>query len=100
MRSWSCKNLGDGLMAWEPLREIEERFQSAFNEAGRPKDMALFMRHLSDGRLHCEVTVYFSPASVGLALELEAKPCDKPLPEGLSLLAGDEDAWCLLLPVP
>ena len=57
MHSWYSKNLGDGILAQEPLRHIEQRFLSAYTDAGTPEDMALFIRHDSEGRLHCEVWI-------------------------------------------
>ena len=62
------------------------------------KDMAVFIRHESEGRLHCEIMVYFSPASVAIAKGFDADPCEKPSPAGLSLLLGAEDSWQALFP--
>lgn len=98
MNRWYAKNLGDGVMAWEPLESIKLQFHSAYLAAGRPRDMAVFSRHASEGRLHCEVIVYFSPAAMNLALEFGADMCPKPSPECLTLLAGAEDAWSALFP--
>jgi len=58
--------------------------------------MAVFTRSESEGRLHCEVIAYFSPAAVNLAKAFEAQPCAKPLRAGLGLLAGDERSWSVL----
>ncbi len=98
MRNWFLKNLGDGMLASEPLRHLEELFLAVYANAGNPKEMAAFIRHESDGRLHCEVKVYFSPASVVVAREVDAEPCGRPIPNGLSLLAGSEDSWFVLFP--
>ncbi len=98
MRVWFSKNLGDGMLAREQLDNLEESFLAAYTKADCPKDMAAFVRHESEGRLHCEVIVYFSPASDAVARELEAEPCVKPSPGGLSLLAGSEDSWLVLFP--
>jgi hypothetical protein len=98
MRVWLSKNLGDGLMATEDIAGIEEAFRLAHAEAGNPADMATFIRHDSEGRLHCEVTVYFSPTTAELARRLGASPCPKPSPAGLGLLAGGEEAWPTLFP--
>ena len=58
--------------------------------------MAVFARNDSEGRLHCEVTVYFSPAAHDLAKRYQAKTCERPLPAGLDLLAGDPVCWEML----
>ncbi len=98
MRAWFSKNLGDGMLACEPLGRLEERFLSVYAKADSPKEMAAFMRHESEGRLHCEVKVYFSPASAVVAREVGAEPCARPSPDGLSLLAGSRDSWSALFP--
>ena len=85
-------------MAWEPLGRVEARFQTAYASAGKPKDMAVFVRYESEGRLHCEVTVYFSPAAADLTKLVEARPCARPSPEGLSLLLGADASWATLFP--
>lgn len=98
MTDWYSKNLGDGLTSSEALKEIEEYFQSQYASAGRPREMAVFIRHESEGRLNCEVMVYFSPASAAVAKVFNADTCVKPSPEGLSLLHGAEDSWLALFP--
>ena len=96
MSTWYAKNFGDGLLAWEPLNRLEERFGVEYAQAGSPSDMAVFVRHQSEGRLHCEVMTYFSPAAMALAREFGAAPCAKPSPANLSLLAGSDEAWSAL----
>ncbi|MDM8529518.1 hypothetical protein QUF63_00005 [Anaerolineales bacterium HSG25] len=96
MNNWFSKNLGDGMMAYEPIAQIEKIFLPLFADAGKPLDMAVFTRHNLEGRLHCEVMAYFSPATTEVARILEAKPCQRPSPEGLDLLVGDKDCWSVL----
>jgi hypothetical protein len=98
MSVWFLKNFGDAMLAWEPLGQLEERFQSEYAKAGNPRDMAIFVRHESEGRLHCEVKAYFSPAAAGMAQEFGADPCRRPSRDGLSLLVGDEESWLVLFP--
>jgi len=98
VHSWFSLNLGDAMLADEPLGRIEELFRSMRQAAGGPKEMALFIRHESEGRLHCEVKVYFSPASASVARSVLAKPCRRPSPDGLSLLEGSKSSWLLLFP--
>src|SRR5215510_13754477 len=96
MKSWHSLILGDGLIASAPQAEIEEAFQHAFASAGSPRGMAVFTRLESEGRLHCEVTAYFSPAAWEVAQAFDAEPCPQPQRLGLSLLAGDSGASPLL----
>lgn len=98
MDFWFSKNLGDEPWAWEPLAEVETCFSLFYTKACAPEEMAVFTRHESEGRLHCQVIAYFSPAASAVAQELDAHPCAKPSPEGLSLLAGTDASWGLLFP--
>ena len=98
MNHWYSLNLGDGIMASTPSDEIRERFLRSFTDAGSPPEMAVFTRPESEGRLHCEVIAYFSPAAVRVAEAFDAQPCGKPVRTGLGLLAGDEQSWSVLFP--
>ncbi len=98
MDSWFLKNLGDALMAFDEQAQLETLFNDAYQQAGCPEDMTAFVRHESDGRLHCEVKVYFPPNTAVLAQSLGAVACPKPSPEGLGILAGSADPWHLLFP--
>jgi len=51
MRNWFFKNLGDGMLASEPLLHLEEFLLAVYENAGNPKEMAAFIRHES-GALH------------------------------------------------
>ncbi len=96
MSDWYTLNLGDGIMASAPSAEIEEHFRRAFAAAQKPAGMAVFTRLESEGRLHCEVMAYFSPAAADVARAFDAQPCAKPERSGLGLLAGDARAWEVL----
>lgn len=98
MRSWFLINLGDAMLAYDQQDRIKQLFLSAYAGAGSPNEMAAFTRHESEGSLHCEVKIYFSPMSVVVAKELNAQPCEKPSPDGLSMLAGAQDSWLVLFP--
>ena len=76
------------MLAQDALVEIQRRFDEAYRDAGQPQAMGLFIRHVSEGRLHCEALVYFSPAAAAVARECDAEPCAPPAREGLDLLAG------------
>jgi hypothetical protein len=96
---WFSKSLGDGMWAWESLDELKELFSSEYIQNGYPKEMAVFTRHESEGRLHCELIAYFSPASIVVAKKVDAKPCVRPIPAGLSLLVGSKDSWLALFQI-
>jgi hypothetical protein len=98
MDTWYAKALGDGIMASVPSGEIEKAFLGVFNTVGKPLNMAVFTRLESEGRLHCEVIAYFSPAAKDVAKAFDAQPCEKPSPAGLGLLAGDKLSWSVLFP--
>lgn len=97
---WYAKTLGDA--AYGADGQLEETLRPSFQEIyarqGDPVDMAVFTRLESEGRLHCELIVYFSPAAGELARKLGATPSEKPDPAGLALFAGDEGAWSALFP--
>ena len=98
MESWFSVSLGDGMLAPTPSAEIEEVFQPAYAAAGKPPEMAVFTRPESEGRLHCEVMAYFSPAAQEVAEAFDAEPSGKPARAGLGLLAGMEECWSVLFP--
>lgn len=98
MEFWYSKSLGDEMMASMPSAEIAEIFLPLFEAAGKPVDMAVFTRYESEGRLHCEVIAYFSPAAAEVAKAFDAEPCEKPSCGELDLLAGDKQVWPVLFP--
>lgn len=95
---WYSKSLGDAMLAGEEIDRIEALVRIEQARAVRAGDMAVFIRHESEGRLHCEVKAYFPPAAAGLARAIDAEPCARPSAQGLSLLAGDEAAWTTWFP--
>ena len=96
MTTWYSLNLGDGITYTTAAAEIQEAFERLV--ATPPQDAAVFTRPESEGRLHCEVIAYFSPAAADVAKHFEAEPCAKPVRAGLALLAGDETSWSMLFP--
>lgn len=98
MSDWFSKSLGDAMLAGEALDRIQALFAAEHAKAGCPGAMAIFIRHESEGRLHCEVKAYFAPASAAVARAVGAEPCERPAPQGLSLLAGGEEARAALFP--
>jgi len=98
MSGWFTSNLGDAMLAGEALDHIKTLFASEYAKSNGSNEMAIFVRHESEGRLHCEVMVYFSPATVHVAEAVDAIACKKPAPMGMGLLAGSEEAWSVLFP--
>lgn len=98
MSTWYSLRLGDGMTSGGPAAEIGQVFDKRFATAARSSDMAIFTRPESEGRLHCEVIAYFSPAAEEVAETFDAEPCEKPARVGLNLLAGDETSWSVLFP--
>lgn len=100
MNTWFTKNLGDAMLAGEALAKLEADFLSACRKPYHPDGMAIFIRHESEGRLHCEVKAYFSPDAANLAKAVDADPCAKPSRTGLSLLVGSQAVCDALFPDP
>jgi hypothetical protein len=98
MAIWYFMSLGDGMTSGALSAEIEAAFASAFAAAGKPAALAVFTRPESEGRLHCEVIAYFSPAAQSIANLFDAEPCEQPARPGLGLLAGDPSCWSVLFP--
>ena len=98
MSTWFTKNLGDAMFAEDALELIKATFLAEYAKENQPAEMAIFIRHESEGRLHCEVRLYFSPASVAVATAVDAITCARPSPDDLGLLVGSEDAWSRLFP--
>jgi hypothetical protein len=98
MSRWFSKELGDAIAAYTPSNQIKEAFLPLFTASGNPLEMAVFIRNDSEGRLHCEVTAYFSPAAVEIAQVFDAEPCERPPRDRLDLLVGDQGCWSVLFP--
>ena len=98
MSAWFTKNLGDAMLAGEALAQLESDFLAAYGKPDRSDKIAVFIRHESEGHLHCEVKAYLSPGAADLAKAIDATPCARPARDGLSMLAGPEAAWQSLFP--
>jgi len=96
MDNWFSLSFGDGITSSMLSDEVEKKFLEVFNATRQPRNMAIFTRGESEGRLHCEVIAYFSPAAQEVAQAFEAQPCEKPVRSGLTLLAGSGEAWSVL----
>lgn len=93
MAAWFAKNLGDAMLAWDSLDRIESLYTTLYGEADERQDIAVFIRHESKGRLHCEVMAFFTPDAFLLAATLDAAPCVRSSKHELSLHVGPEDSW-------
>lgn len=93
---WYSKDLGDALMAHLELRQIEAAGLARLASQPDTADFAVFVRHSSEGRLQCAVTVYFTPAAGALASQCQAIRCRKPDRAGLEMLCGDAGSWSLV----
>jgi hypothetical protein len=93
LANWYALDLGDAVLAHAPLARIRETFAARVRPAGAA---GIFVRYDSEGRLHCEVTVFFTPALREFAQEHGAVLAPRPARAGLELLAGDEDAWTII----
>lgn len=96
--SWFATNLGDAMLAGDALDHIKRLLVRESGGTQGAPEMAVFLRHESEGRLHCEVKVYFPPAAAVVAAAVDAVPCGRPDPGGLGLLAGSEASWSALFP--
>lgn len=87
-KTWYSLNLGDAMLAAEPLEQISHLFQSTYGDARSCEGLAIYFRHESEGRLHCEVRVYFPPGTADLANKVGASRCRPPSPDDLSVLTS------------
>ncbi|ADE12400.1 hypothetical protein [Sideroxydans lithotrophicus] len=95
---WFTKNLGDAMLADAALTRLVALFALTYGKANSSPKIAVFVRHESEGRLHCEVKAYLSPDAAAMAKLVDAAPCKRPSTDGLSLLAGTNDCWPALFP--
>lgn len=96
---WYVLNVGDAMLAGNELARIKEVFQASHARAPDPDPMAIFIRHESEGQLHCSVTLYFSPATAKVAQTVNARPSQPPSPQDLGLFAGRDEAWSVLFDI-
>jgi hypothetical protein len=89
MAGWMLKSAGDALLAAAAADSLRARFLVGYGHGDWPQDCAIFQRHESEGRLHCELLLYFAPGCAALAREAGARPCAAPAPAGLDLLIGN-----------
>jgi hypothetical protein len=100
MSTWYAKDLGEAIYGEDKFLHdtLYPFFEREFHLAGGPPEMAVFTRLESEGRIHCGLVVYFSPAAHGAARMVGASPCEKPMRAGLNLVAGESGCWQALFP--
>lgn len=94
---WHCLNFGDALLAEAQHAALIADFQRRYSASATPR--ALMARHESEGRLHCELWVYFSPGCEVLAEAWQASPCRAPSGKGLSYSVTVGKAWRSAFPL-
>ncbi|WP_374972580.1 hypothetical protein [Spongiibacter marinus] len=94
---WHCLNLGDALLAEPQHTALVTDFQRRYSASATPR--VLITRHESEGRLHCEVLVYFSPGCEALVAAWQARPCRAPGGSGLSYSTGAGSEWQRAFPL-
>lgn len=96
MDTWYSLNLGDGIEAYEPSKNIRDVFFPIFAAAGGRNDMVVFSREDPETNI---ITVYFSPSAHEVAALFGATPCEKPSRDDrLIIHVGDVRAWDILYP--
>ena len=75
---------------------LAKAFVPAYLTAGNPDDFAILIRKEADGK---SSTIFFPPSTASLlALCPRATECEKPAPEGISVLHGERKALAVLFP--
>jgi hypothetical protein len=96
LSSWFSLPLGDAVSAVVAAAAVEDQARAMFAELGEPPGFAVFRSLDTRASLHCEVTLYFSPAAAPVANRNGARPCARPPRHGLELIVGDARAWAAL----
>lgn len=94
MTTWYSIELDSSNSAKNTLQRIMDAFTPKYIGAGKPVDMAVFTSTNADN-----LSVYFSPKAISLALQFGAQPYDKDfVNQDLSLLVGDPRSVEALFP--
>lgn len=88
MAHWYRLELGDAQTGFLACQELSVRAEAAFRAADCPALWNMYSRHENEGRLHCVLCVYFSPAAADFARELGANRCAAPALATLEWCAG------------
>ena len=96
MANWYSKELGDGIEAHKPTKEIQDAFHILSMIERCSSDAAVFSQDDSEANM---ITVYFTPSAELLAKRFRAVPCKKPIPKkGFGLSVGDARAMKVHFP--
>ena len=83
MQTWHQLNLGDAMLADSALLAV----MAALRESTGPSPLGTaplaYTSHESEGRLHCELLVYFPPTSTELARRCGGTACPAPSTDAL-----------------
>ena len=86
------------MLAYLELDHIRDVCTTVFQQSNKSDEIAVFSRHESEGRLQCELKVFFTPGLADIAKTLGATPCEQPSKYGMSLLVGSPAAWSIFFP--
>ena len=84
--AWYSLNCGDPALCGSKVQEILLIFERISSACELPPGAAVFARHESNGDLHCELILYFTPEAITVARAVEAIACNKPVSRGLAKL--------------
>lgn len=62
MNQWHILNLGDALLADIELQRMERAYDDAYGGDRTAELAAVFLRHVSEGQLHCDVILILHTA--------------------------------------
>jgi len=97
MATWHSLTLQGEDTIKSTIKRIMTAFTPKFIGSGQPISMAIFSS--SDNLNSDEVTLYFSPKAVSLAVQFGAAPCDSTFSnQKLALLVGNEKSINALFP--
>ena len=88
MSMWFKKQLGDAVMAAPVLETLKEKYIAMYAAPHSNDSPQVWVQYDAAGGLHCEVTVYFSPAAAALAMSVGAEVTTAPSLESVSPLMG------------
>jgi hypothetical protein len=98
--AWFRKNLGDAMLADAAVADAISRFIDLYQphqhhphhphhpQHQQHQQAGLYLRHESDGQLHCAAILYFTPDAHALAHLMGASACLKPELYDMGLIAG------------
>lgn len=96
MTSWYRKDVGDGVEAYQPSKDLQDAFLILAASKSIPVVSGVFSVYDSESNL---VKWYFSPGTEILANQFGAVKCEKPDPyDDFGLLVGNNECWETFFP--